>query len=78
MKKAFDGKVLPREFKEGDLVVRKFMPIQKDQREKWSPNYEDPYAVKKTLSGGALIFTRMNGDELPLPVNSDIVKNFYA
>jgi len=29
MKKAFDGKVHPREFQESDLVIRKILPIQK-------------------------------------------------
>jgi len=34
--------------------------------------------VKKAFSGGALILTRMDGEELPLSVNSDTVKKFYA
>jgi len=34
--------------------------------------------VKKAFSGGALILIRMDGEELPLPVNSDAVKkNLY-
>jgi len=78
MKKAFDGKVRPREFQESDLVIRKILQIQKDHRGKWTPNYEGPYVVKKALSGGALILTRMDEEELPLPVNSDTVKKFYA
>ena len=78
MKKAFDKKVYPREFHEGDLVVRKIIPIQRDHQGKWIPNYEGPYVVKKSFSGGALILTRMDGEELPLSVNSDSVKKFYA
>jgi len=42
------------------------------------PNYEGPYVVKKTLPGGALILTKMDGEELHLLVNSDTVKKFYA
>ena len=34
MKKAFDGKVRPREFQESDLVIRKILPIQSDHRGK--------------------------------------------
>jgi len=49
-----------------------------DHRGKWIPNYKGPYVVKKALSGGALILTRMDGEELPLLVNSDIVKKFYV
>jgi len=78
MKKAFHKKVRPREFHEGDLVVKKIISVQKDHRGKWMPNYEGPYVVKKAFSGGALILTRMDGEELPLPVNSDTVKKFYA
>ncbi|XP_052728311.1 uncharacterized protein LOC108320289 [Vigna angularis] len=78
MKKAFDKKLHPREFHEGELVLKKILPIQRDFRGKWTPNYEGPFVVKKAFSGGALILTRMDGEELPLPVNSDAVKKFYA
>jgi len=78
MKKAFDKKVHPQELREGDLVVKKIVSVQKDHRGKWMPNYEGPYVVKKVFSGGELILTRMDGEELPLPVNSDVVKKFYV
>jgi len=50
MKKAFDKIVRPREFHEGDLVVKKIISVQKDHRGKWMPNYEGPYVVKKVFS----------------------------
>jgi len=78
MKKAFDKKFHPREFREGVLVVKKIISIQNDHRGKWMPNYEGPYVMKKVFSRGALILARMDGEELPLPVNSDAVKKFYA
>lgn len=31
-----------------------------------------------SFSGGTLILTIMDGDDLPMPVNFDIVKNYYA
>ncbi|XP_052723844.1 uncharacterized protein LOC128193781 [Vigna angularis] len=74
MKKAFDKRVRPREFHEGEMVLKKILPTQKDHRGKWTPNYEGPFVVKKAFSGGALILTRMDGEELPLPVNSDAEK----
>jgi len=49
MKKAFDKKVCSREFSQGDLVVKKIMPSQKDHRGKWTPNYEGPYVVKNGI-----------------------------
>lgn len=39
MKQAFDKKVLPREFKEEDLVVKSIKYFQPDPRGKWTPNY---------------------------------------
>jgi hypothetical protein len=34
--------------------------------------------VKKAFSGGALILTNMDGKDLPRPINSDVVKKYYA
>jgi len=78
IKQAFDKKVRPREFKEGDLVVKSIKSFQPDLRGKWSPNYEGPYMVKRAFSGGALILTTMDGEELPRPVNSDAVKKYFV
>ena len=60
MKKAFDKKVKPREFREGDLVLRKIMSFNTDSRGKWTPNFEGPYVVKKAFSGGASILETMD------------------
>ena len=78
MIRGHDKKIHPREFREGDLVLRKILPIQKDFRGKWMPNWEGPYVVKKAFSRGALILTEMDGKELSNPVNSDSVKGYYA
>ncbi|XP_050877297.1 uncharacterized protein LOC127081051, partial [Lathyrus oleraceus] len=74
LKRAFDKKVRVREFREGDFVLKKILPIHKDSRGKWTPNYEGPYIVKKVLSGGALILTTMDGEEFTHLVNADAVK----
>lgn len=46
IKQAFDKKVCPREFQEGDLVLKKMLSFQSDTRGKWTPNYEGMYVVK--------------------------------
>ncbi|KAH1249541.1 hypothetical protein GmHk_05G012870 [Glycine max] len=74
MKNTFDKRVCSCEFSKGDLVLKKLSRVQKDLRGKWAPNYEGPFVVKKAFSGGALILTNMDGEELPSPVYSDIVK----
>ena len=61
MKKAFDMKVKPHVFRDGDLVLKKVLPFAPDSRGKWTPNYEGPYVVKRAFSGGALILTTMDG-----------------
>ena len=76
--RAFNIKVKPWEFREGELVTKKISIRQGDPRGKWTPNYEGPYVVKRAFSGGALILTNMDGDELPYPVNSDSVNKYYA
>jgi len=78
IKNAFDKKVRPCKFNEGDLVLKKVSRTLKDNRGKWTPNYEGPFNVKKVFSGGALILANMDDEELPSLVNSDVVKRCYA
>ena len=76
--RAHDKKVCPCQFREGDLVLKKILPNQQDQRGKWVPNWDGPYVVKRAFLGGALILTEMDGNDLPSPINSDAVKKYYA
>ena len=62
MRKAFDKKVRPRVFKEGDLVLKKIQSFLTDTSGKWTPNYDGPYVVKKAFSGGALKLETMDGE----------------
>ena len=75
---AYDKKIRPRQFREGDLVLKKILLNQQDQRGKWAPNWDDPYIVKRAFLGGALILTEMDGNDLPSPINSNAVKKYYA
>ena len=59
-------------------MLKKISHAFKDNRGKWVPNHEGPFIVKKAFSGGALVLTNMDGEELPSPVNSDVVKRYYA
>ncbi|XP_073219656.1 uncharacterized protein [Cicer arietinum] len=73
LERAYEKKIYPREFREGDLVLKTILPIQKDYRGKLTPNYEGPYVVKKAFLGGALILENMDGKYLVHPVNSNAV-----
>ncbi|RDX73709.1 hypothetical protein CR513_46645, partial [Mucuna pruriens] len=77
IKDAFDKKVRPYQFKEGDLVLKKILPNVRDPRGKWTPNYEGLYVVKRAFSGGALVLVDSEGQELKHLVNADTVKVFY-
>jgi len=59
-------------------VQKKVSQALKDNRGKWAPNYEGPFVVKRAFSGRALMLANMDDEELPSPVNSDVVKRYYA
>ena len=78
MIKAFNKKVRRQEYQVGDLVIKRIILPQGDPRGKWTPTFEGPFVVKNIFSRGAMILTTMDGDDLPHPVNADIVKKYYA
>ena len=78
MMRAHDKKIRPRQFQDGELVLKRIPQNRQDPRGKWSPNWEGPYVVKKAFSGGALILVEMDGKEFSSPINTDIVKKYYA
>ena len=60
--RAHDKKVRPQQFREGDLVLKKILPNQQDQRGKWAPNWDGPYVVKRAFLGRALILIETDGN----------------
>lgn len=54
------------------------LPTHTDPRSKWTPNYEGPNVVRNVFSGGALILSTMDGEDLPSLVNTDAVKKYTA
>ena len=78
MIKAFNKKVIRQDYQVRDLVIKRIILPQGDPRGKWTPIYEGPFVVKHVFSGGAMILTTMDGDDLPHPANVDTVKRYYA
>ena len=78
MIKAFIKKVRWQEYQVGDLVIKRIILPQDGPKGKWIPTEEGSFVVKNMCSGGAMILTTMDGDDLPHPVNVDIVKRYYA
>ena len=78
MIKAFNKKVRHQVYQVSDLVIKRIILPQGDPRGKWTPTYEGSFMVKNIFSSGAIILTTMDGDDLPYPINADIVKRYYA
>ena len=78
VKQAFNKKVRPWVFEEGDLVLKKRNQAMPDHRGKFAPTYEGPYVVKKAFSRGALILADMDGHDFNMPTNSDAIIWYFA
>ncbi|XP_055835076.1 uncharacterized protein LOC129903550 [Solanum dulcamara] len=78
MTRAFNKRVRPRTFEVGQLVLKRIFPHQNEYKEKFAPNWQGPYIVRKVLSEGALILSEMDGQEWPKPINSDAVKRYFV
>ena len=59
-------------------MLKRISQNRQDPRGKWSPNWKEPYVVKKAFLGGALILAEMDGKEFSSPIDADIVKKYYA
>ena len=74
----FNKRVRARIFEVGQLVLKRIFPHQDEYKEKFAPNWQGPYMVRKVLSGGALVLLEMDGAVWPKPINSDAVKRYYV
>lgn len=61
MATAFNKKVRPRQFRAGELVLKYLPSSHRDERGKFSPNFDGPFIVKKALPGGAVILAHLDG-----------------
>ncbi|GMP79563.1 hypothetical protein CsSME_00035051 [Camellia sinensis var. sinensis] len=76
--RVYNKKVKPREFKVGELVLRKVVGNKKDPREgKLGLNWEGPYRIISVASSGAYRLKDTDGKELPRPWNTCNLKYFY-
>ncbi|XP_009781940.2 uncharacterized protein [Nicotiana sylvestris] len=77
MSKAFNKRVRPQQFAQGQLVLKQIFPHQDEAKGKFSPNWQGPYMFYRVLTGGALILVEMDGDICPKPMNSNAIKRCY-
>ncbi|KAL0404968.1 UNVERIFIED_CONTAM: hypothetical protein Sradi_2137600 [Sesamum radiatum] len=76
MAKAYDNKVRPRKFKEGDLVLRKTEntgPVGKLEA-KW----DGPYIITEVIGPGTYKLKKEDGTLLPRTWNVKNIKKYYV
>ena len=71
-------KVRHRYFQVGLLVLIRILPHQIEAKGKFSPNWHEPFMVKKVLPNGALYLTNIEGKMEGMSVNADAVKRYYV
>ena len=49
MMRAHDKKIRPKQFQEGELVLKRIPRNRQDPHGKWSPNWEGPYVDRKSV-----------------------------
>ncbi|XP_015060251.1 uncharacterized protein LOC107006135 [Solanum pennellii] len=70
MIRAFHKRVRARIFEIVQLVLKIIFHHQDEYKGKYAPNWQGTYMVRKVLSGGALVLSRMDGTAWPKPINS--------
>ncbi|XP_027086583.1 uncharacterized protein [Coffea arabica] len=75
--RAYNKKVRPQIFIEGDKVLKHILLAQEEAKGKFAPNWQGPFIVQKILPRGALILAEMDGQAFPQPINSDIYKKLF-
>ncbi|XP_027772365.1 uncharacterized protein LOC107016594 [Solanum pennellii] len=77
MAQAYNKKVRPRHFEEGQLVLRRILPHHAETKGKFSPNWRGPFVVKRVLPNSALYLADIEGKVTETVVNTDAVKRYY-
>ena len=63
--------VRPRNFKEGDLVLKVLKNETFGPREKMKPRWSRPFIIRKIMSRGTSRIINLDGKEMLCPINMD-------
>ena len=78
MLKHYNAKVRHRDFRIGDLVLRKVMGAAKDpSQEKLEPNWEGPYRITSWQRKSTFHLETMDGRKLQHPWNTEHLRRYY-
>ena len=80
MCRSYNHKVIPRNFKVGDLVLKENPRNQQDREKKgkFEPNWLGPYVIISAYGSGAYQLTNSEGDVLDEPTNNIHLKKYYT
>jgi hypothetical protein len=75
----YDKRVKVKEFAEGDLVWKLILPFgtKSSKFGKWSPNWEGPYRISRSVPSNAYILENVDGIEFPRALNGMYLKEYY-
>ena len=75
----YDKKVRVKTFNQGNLVWKLILPIgTKDPRfGKWSPTWEGPYKISRSVAGNTYILETLEGEEFSRALNEKYLKKYY-
>ncbi|KAL4626772.1 hypothetical protein ACB092_05G121400 [Castanea dentata] len=78
MAKHYNSRVKHRDFKVGDLVLRKVMGAVRDPAQgKLGPNWEGPYKIISWLRKGTYHLETLDGQKLRHPWNAEHLRKYY-
>jgi hypothetical protein len=72
----YNTRVIPRNFKEGDLVLKR--PMEKEKGGKLAPNWEGPFIVREVFRGGAYKLETLKGEMMPRTWNVSNHRFYYS
>ncbi|XP_033515572.1 uncharacterized protein [Nicotiana tomentosiformis] len=78
MARAYNKKVLSRQFEVGQLVLKRIFPHQEEAKGKFASNWQGPYLIKKVLSKGALHLADIEEKVIDISINLDAIKRYYV
>nr|KYP52363.1 Retrovirus-related Pol polyprotein from transposon 17.6 [Cajanus cajan] len=74
--KKYNSRVLPRSFKQGDLVLKKAQPHQISN--KLSPRWIGPYRILQVVGNGAYKLQTLDGGAIPRTWNATNLRFYYS
>ena len=76
VERKYNSKIKPRQFRDGDLVMRK--AHQYEMENKLSPKWTGPFRITEALGNGAYHLETLEGGAIPRTWNATHLKFYYS